>query len=60
VHHLTTVHLTPFPLARGLMRVLGTVVQRAVLPKLHARQYFPLGSIVAFELLGDDDPWHIR
>src|SRR6266498_3476915 len=42
------------------MRVLGTVVQIAVLPMLHARQDFPLGSTVAVERIGDDDLWHVR
>ena len=26
-------------------------------PMLHARQYFPLDSTVAFELIGDNDSW---
>jgi hypothetical protein len=36
-----------------------TVIHIAMLPVLHARQYFTLGGLVALELIGDDHPWDI-
>jgi hypothetical protein len=39
--------------------VFRPIVQIAVLPVFHARQYLPLGGLVAFELIGDDHPWDI-
>jgi hypothetical protein len=30
-----------------------------MLAVLHARQDFPLGRAVAFELIRDDHPWHV-
>jgi hypothetical protein len=39
--------------------VLRAVVERAVLPVFHTRQDLPLGRPVAFQLIRDDDPWHV-
>ena len=47
------------PLARGLMRVLRTVVEVAVLAMLHARQDLSLGGPIAFEFIRDDHPWNV-
>jgi hypothetical protein len=44
-----------FPLASGLMRVLGPVVEVAVLPMVHTGQDLTLGGAVALELIRDDD-----
>jgi hypothetical protein len=30
-----------------------------MLAVLHARQDFPLGRAIAFELIRDDHPWHV-
>jgi hypothetical protein len=49
----------PFPLAGGLVGVLGPVVQIAVLPVFDARQKLPFCGPIAFQLIGDDDPWDI-
>ena len=46
----------PLALAGGLVRLLGAMVQRAMLPMFHSRQEFPLGRPIAFEVLRDDDP----
>jgi hypothetical protein len=47
------------PLARGLMGVLGTVIEVPMLAMLHSRQDVALGGPIAFELVGDDDARHI-
>ena len=47
------------PLLGRLVGVLRTVVQIAVLAVLDARQDLPLGSTVALQLIGDDDPWDV-
>ena len=49
----------PLPLARRLVGVFRPVIEVPVLPMLHARQYFPLGRAIAFELVGDDHPRNI-
>jgi hypothetical protein len=49
----------PLPLARRLMRVLGAVVEIAVLPMLDTGQDFPLRRAIALELVRDGHPWHI-
>jgi hypothetical protein len=49
---------TPLPLARGLRRVLGAVMQIAVLSVFYAGEALALRSTVAFELIGDEHPWH--
>jgi hypothetical protein len=49
----------PFPLPRGLMGVFRTVVQVSVLSVLYAREYVPLRSPIAFELIRDDDSWDV-
>lgn len=48
----------PFPLPGGLMGVFGPIVQIAVLAVFHARQYFPLGRTIAFELVRDEHARH--
>ena len=47
------------PLAGRLMGVFGAVVEVAVLAMFHPRQDLALRGAVAFELVGDDDPWHV-
>ena len=47
------------PLAGGLVRVLGAVVEIAVLAMFHPRQYLTLRGAIAFQLVGDDDPWYM-
>ncbi len=42
------------------MRVLRTVIEVPVLAVLHPRQHFLLRGAVAFQLVGNDDPWHVR
>ena len=49
----------PLPLARRLVGVFRPVIEVPVLPMLHARQYFPLGRAIAFELVRDDHPRNI-
>jgi hypothetical protein len=49
----------PFPLARRLVGVFRPMVQVAVLPVFDARQELLLGRPVAFQPIGDDDPWHV-
>ena len=48
------------PLTRRLVGVLGAIVHIAVLPMFHPRQEFSLGGAVAFQLVGDKHPWHVR
>jgi hypothetical protein len=49
----------PFPLARRSVGVFRTIIHIAVLPVFHARHYLPLSSLVALELIGDDQPGDI-
>ena len=49
----------PLPRACRLVRVFGTVVERAMLAMLYTWEKPSLGRAVAFELVGDDDPRHI-
>jgi hypothetical protein len=49
----------PLPLAGGLVRVLGAVIQVSMLAVLHPRQYLALRGAIAFELIGDEPPWDI-
>jgi hypothetical protein len=49
----------PFPLARRLVRVLGAIVQIAMLPMFDTRQYLALRGAEALELIGYDDTWHV-
>jgi hypothetical protein len=46
----------PLPLAGGLMGVLRSIVQIAVLPMFDTRQDLSLCRAIAFELVRDDDP----
>ena len=47
-------------LACETRRVLTAIVERATLAMLHPGQALPFGCAVARELLGDDDPRHVR
>jgi hypothetical protein len=49
----------PLPLARGLMRVLRTVVEGAVLAMLYPGQHLALRRAVALELIRDQHPGDI-
>jgi hypothetical protein len=49
----------PLPLAGRLVGVFCPIVEVAVLPMFYARQDLPLGSPVAFQPIGDDDPWNV-
>jgi hypothetical protein len=51
---------TPLPLPRGLMRVFRAVVQIAMLPMFHTEQRLALGGAIAFQLVCDKYPWHVR
>jgi hypothetical protein len=44
----------PLPLAGGLVRVLGTVVEVAMLPMFHPRKDLPLRGAIALQLIRDD------
>jgi hypothetical protein len=44
----------PFPLARRLVGVFGTVIQIAVLPVFYPRQHLPLRGSLALQLIGND------
>jgi hypothetical protein len=48
-----------FALACRLVGVFGAIVQVAVLPVFYARQDLPLGRPIAFQPIGDDDPWNV-
>jgi hypothetical protein len=48
----------PLPLGGRLVGMLGAIVEAAVLAMFRARQHFPLGRLVAFEPIRDEDPWH--
>ena len=43
----------PFPLPWWLVRVLGTVIERAVLAVFHPRQHLTLGGSIAFACIRD-------
>jgi hypothetical protein len=45
-----------FPLARGLVRVLRTIIQIVLLSVLDPRQNLALRCTIAFEFIGDDHP----
>ena len=49
----------PLPLARRLGRVLGPVVQVAVLAMLHPGQDLALRGTIALPLVGDHHPWNV-
>jgi hypothetical protein len=49
----------PLPLARGLLGVLRTVVEVAVLAMFHPWQSLPLRRAVAFQLVRNDRARHI-
>jgi len=49
----------PLPLARGLVRILGTVIEVFVLAVFHARQNLPLGSSITLELIRNEHPGDI-
>ena len=42
------------------MGVFGAVVEVPVLAVLHTREDLPLRGAVAFQLVGDEHPWHVR
>jgi hypothetical protein len=44
----------PFPLPRGLMRILCAVIEVAVLSVFHARQDLTLCHSITFQLVGND------
>ena len=50
---------TPLALAGRLMRILGAVVQIAVLPMVHTGQNLAQGCTVAFQFVRDDHPRYI-
>ncbi len=47
---------TPLALAGGLVGILGTIVEIAVLPMLDTGQELPLGRPIARQFVGDNDP----
>jgi hypothetical protein len=49
----------PFPLARGLMGVLRTVVEIPMLAVLDTREDLPLRRPVTLELIRDEHPWYV-
>jgi hypothetical protein len=49
----------PLPLAGGLVRVLGTVVEVPMLAVLHSRQDLPLCSPIALQFIRNDHPGDI-
>jgi len=49
----------PLPLASRLVRISCPVVEIAMLALFHPREYLPLGSPRAFELIRDDHSGHI-
>jgi len=49
----------PLSLADGLMRVLRSVVQIAVLPMFDARKNLLLRRAIATQFIGHDDPWDV-
>src|SRR5262249_23109551 len=48
------------PLAGGLVRILGAVIEISVLTMFYARQNFAFGRFVALELVSDDHAWDVR
>ena len=48
----------PLPLAGGLVGMLRTVMQVAMLTMFHIWQYLALGRTVAFPLVRNDDAGH--
>jgi hypothetical protein len=50
----------PLPLAGRLVGVFGAIVQVPVLAMFHTREALSLRRLVAFELVRDEDPRHIR
>src|SRR5215510_10346835 len=48
------------PLARGPMRVLAPVIEVTALTVFDPRQYLALGCAITFQLIRNDDPWHLR
>jgi hypothetical protein len=48
------------PLARRLMRILTPVIEIATLAVFHSRQQLLLRGTIAFQLVSDDDPRHVR
>ena len=49
----------PLPLVGRLVRVLGAIIEVAMLPMFHAGQDLPFGSGIAFQLIGDHHMGHI-
>jgi hypothetical protein len=49
----------PFALARRLVGMFGTMVQRALLPRFHTRPHLALGGAVALQLIRDDHPGYV-
>ncbi len=49
----------PLALAGGLVGILRAVVEVAVLAVLDARQHLPFCCTIAFQPIGDDDPWDV-
>jgi hypothetical protein len=49
----------PLPLAGGLVRVRGAVLEIAMLAMFHARQEFSFGGIVASQSVCDHHSWHV-
>jgi hypothetical protein len=56
---LASVH-APFPLPRGLLRILGAVLAGVGLAVFPARQARPLGRPRACQLVGNDHAGHVR
>jgi len=50
----------PLPLVGGLVGVLGTVIEIAVLAVCHSWEQFPFGGPVALQFSGDEHPRHVR
>jgi hypothetical protein len=50
---------TPLPLASGLVRMLGAVIQIVVLSMLDTRQELAHGGTVASQLICDDHAWDV-
>jgi hypothetical protein len=48
-----------FPLARGLVRVFGAIIEIAMLPMLHARQELSLCRPITGQFVGNNHPWDI-
>jgi hypothetical protein len=50
----------PFPLPCWLGRVLGAVIEIAVLSVFRPRQDLPLRGTIALQFIRDAHPWHVR